>query len=169
VASVAVAGGADRVGRALARTFAAGVVVAALVAVVGLVTIETAEVEAVLTEEATAEPRLVEVAGVAGILVHAGGRTRVLLPRDPKGDPVAYCRKSRTFVSQLYGSSFALDGTKLGGPAPRGLDEYRVHERRDGRLVVETDHIVKGEGHAYPVSHSVAWHENLTIAPDWCP
>ena len=56
---------------------------------------------------------------------------------------VWWCPHQQVFEARPDGERFDREGFKLGGPARRGLDEYRV--RRLGRVVtIEFDAIIKG-------------------------
>lgn len=41
------------------------------------------------------------------------------------------------FWNPCHGESYALDGCKLGGPSPRGLDRFAVDVSDDGRVIVD--------------------------------
>lgn len=95
-----------------------------------------------------------------------GGRTLVYLVRFPDGDVrvfsgasthlgrvVVWMPMATTFLSDEYVGFFvepahseqwAIDGTRIFGPPPRNLDEYRWH-LDDGVLVVELGEVVEGQ------------------------
>jgi hypothetical protein len=168
VASIAVDGNASRVAPRVARVVGAGVVLVVALAIGAFVGADTDGPTGLVAGPVTEVPRLVEVSGAAAIVVRVGRTEHAFLATDARGDPLAYCRSSGRFVSQLWASQFALDGRKLGGPAPRGLDEYAMH--RDGDLVfVHTDRVVKGEGYQGSPATSLTWRKRLTLTPTWCP
>lgn len=49
-----------------------------------------------------------------------------------------------TFVEGGHGERWAIDGTRIFGPAPRNLDEYRWHVD-EGVLVVDLHEVVRGD------------------------
>lgn len=50
------------------------------------------------------------------------------------------------FAEGRRGSRWAIDGTRVFGPAPRGLDEYAFRVRADGVLVVDLADRLEGAG-----------------------
>ena len=50
--------------------------------------------------------------------------------------PEPYLPDGAVFSDPCHGASFALDGTHLGGPSPRNLDQYLVIVRA-GRITVD--------------------------------
>ena len=94
--------------------------------------------------------------GVSWWKVKEVGRGGVFLERDGndvtafrnsaqhlRGEFVWWCPDQQVFEAPTHGERFDRDGFKLGGPARRGLDEYRV--RRVGRdVTIDFDTITKG-------------------------
>ncbi len=52
------------------------------------------------------------------------------------GEPIAYCRSSRTFMELRHGSQWDRLGYYLAGPSPRGMDHVETRVRGD---VVQID------------------------------
>ena len=50
------------------------------------------------------------------------------------------------FAEPRRGTRWAIDGTRVFGPAPRGLDHYAFHVRADDVLVVDLRDLTKGRG-----------------------
>jgi Rieske Fe-S protein len=51
--------------------------------------------------------------------------------------PEPYFREGAVLADPCHGAMFAVDGTHLGGPSPRDLDQYRV-DVSAGRITVDT-------------------------------
>ena len=95
------------------------------------------EVRLLLTRQADGQ-----VAAFVGKSTHLG--CRLLVPGDPRyGDGMSVSDEAVTFQDPCGGSSFALDGSKSGGPAPRGLDSYAV-ELVDGHAQIDLTERIKG-------------------------
>ena len=115
-------------------------------------------------------PRLVEVNGYAAVVVEVGGARRAFVPVDSRNDPLTYCEGRSgpgMFTTRLWGSQFTLDGRKIGGPAPRGLDSYKARIRGN-HLVVDPHHVLRSS----PVGQdtpAIKWNDFRTLDPDYCP
>lgn len=59
------------------------------------------------------------------------------------GCSVPWCPPSKWFECPCHGSKYSINGEYRDGPAPRGLDQFRV-EVVDGRVVVDTATIIAG-------------------------
>ena len=89
-----------------------------------------------------------EAAGKAVLLSRTGDQVLAFLPAVPEGamgrDLAIPCPSGR-YWTEIRASIFAADGSKVGGPAPRGLDRYAVTTRFD-EVVVDTSTVVRGDG-----------------------
>jgi nitrite reductase/ring-hydroxylating ferredoxin subunit len=65
---------------------------------------------------------------------------RLLLATD-YAVPDFFMRDGAVFSDPCHGATFAIDGTRLGGPSPRDLDQYRV-DLRQGRITVDTTRLL---------------------------
>ena len=77
--------------------------------------------------------------------VRVGDDVTVFLDRAQHlpGERLWWCLPAYVFQAPTHGETFAPDGTRLGGPARRGLDRFAARVR--GRtLVVRLDTLVKG-------------------------
>ncbi len=54
-----------------------------------------------------------------------------------EGVPDMQIAPGTVFFNPCHGEQYALDGTRLWGPAPRGLDRFGVEVREDGAVVVD--------------------------------
>ena len=59
------------------------------------------------------------------------------------GDRVEYCPKAELFESVVAGSKFDIRGYYYGGPAPRGLDRYRI-EIEHGYIYADLTETIEG-------------------------
>ncbi len=59
------------------------------------------------------------------------------------GCRVPYCAASGRFECPCHGSVYNLAGEHISGPAPRGMDGYRV-QIENGRVVVDVSAVVEG-------------------------
>lgn len=59
------------------------------------------------------------------------------------GCSVPWCPPSKWFECPCHGSKYSINGEYRDGPAPRGLDQFRV-EVVDGRVFVDTATIIAG-------------------------
>ena len=85
------------------------------------------------------------VGGRQVFFVRVGDDVTVFLDRAQHlpGERLWWCPTTHTFRAPTHGEWFAADGTRLGGPARRGLDRFAARVR--GRtLVVRLDTLVKG-------------------------
>jgi cytochrome b6-f complex iron-sulfur subunit len=49
------------------------------------------------------------------------------------------------FSCPCHGSKFDKDGTLVASPAPRDMDQFAVEITNDGRVIVDTGTVIKGE------------------------
>jgi hypothetical protein len=93
-----------------------------------------------------------QVGTVPVVFVRQGEDITAFLNDVANRETISFCPGLNTagiFLTPIYESQFALDGRKLGGPAPCDLD--RVRTRVDGDvLVVSTDTILLGDGSPTP-------------------
>lgn len=59
------------------------------------------------------------------------------------GDQLHYCTQAELFIESSGYSTFGLDGTKSGGPAPRNLDRFET-TIRDDTLALNLDEVIIG-------------------------
>jgi cytochrome b6-f complex iron-sulfur subunit len=59
------------------------------------------------------------------------------------GCSVPWCSTSKWFECPCHGSKYSYDGEYRDGPAPRGLDRFRV-DIVDGKVVVDTGNVLEG-------------------------
>lgn len=59
------------------------------------------------------------------------------------GCSVPWCSTSKWFECPCHGSKYSYDGEYRDGPAPRGLDRFRV-DIVDGKVVVDTASVLEG-------------------------
>ncbi len=60
------------------------------------------------------------------------------------GCTVPWCDSSGWWECPCHGSQYNRWGEWMGGPAPRGLDRFRVEIGGDGRLMLDTSEIISG-------------------------
>lgn len=104
-----------------------------------------------------------EAAGRAVLLSRTGDEVVAFLPGVPDaamGRDVAIPCPGGRYWTEIRASIFAADGTKVGGPAPRGLDRYATTVRFD-EVVVDTSKVIRGEGLQGPAPVLLA------AGPEW--
>ncbi|HEY2667554.1 MAG TPA: ubiquinol-cytochrome c reductase iron-sulfur subunit [Actinomycetota bacterium] len=59
------------------------------------------------------------------------------------GCSVPFCNTSKWFECPCHGSKYSINGEYRAGPAPRGLDRFRV-DISNGKVVVDTTNLITG-------------------------
>ncbi len=62
------------------------------------------------------------------------------------GCAVPWCDQSGHFECPCHGSTYTLEGEWIEGPAPRGLDRYRV-DVSSGNVMIDTSKVIDGPRH----------------------
>ncbi len=95
--------------------------------------------------EAVPDVGVLEVPAIRGYLVNLDSEIIALSEKcSHLGCRVPFCESSGQFECPCHGSVFNRAGEHRSGPAPRGLDRYRVDVGDDGLLYVDTGDKVEG-------------------------
>lgn len=54
-------------------------------------------------------------------------------------------QREEGYACPCHGSQFAADGTLVASPAPRDMDQFPVNVTADGRVIVDTGTLIKGQ------------------------
>ena len=80
-------------------------------------------------------------------IVNTGSRVLALSQKCPHlGCRVPFCESSGQFECNCHGSKFNIGGEWIAGPAPNGMDRYRLSIDGDN-IVVDTSALIKGPDH----------------------
>lgn len=79
-------------------------------------------------------------------VVNTGKNILALSQKCPHlGCRVPFNDKTGRFECPCHGSVFTLDGTRVQGPTPRGMDQYQLSVDKSGELVVDLSKKIEGK------------------------
>ncbi|MDH5508198.1 MAG: hypothetical protein OEZ02_13330 [Anaerolineae bacterium] len=92
-----------------------------------------------------AQPTLYPFDKIELYLVLINGVPYAFDTRDPhpNGCPIRWSQTNQRFEEPCLGSTYALDGSYLTGPSPRGMDQYPVRTE-DGSVQIIADMLIPG-------------------------